>query len=224
MPRLTFLIAATILAVAPMALIFAAETKAYDLLFRTGTLDAIDRDTELIYRRTVHDALDPQAAARRTGEIALTIGPGAPAMARLDFRQDGRHRPLGRFPASVGNPMIMYFYESVIRDMAASAGGSPFYIRNRVKEILTRPGAVETAQMPYDGDTITVRTVRLRPFARDPNRDRMRGFGDLELRVSMSEAVPGWYLSLVAESADPAGQGAPVYRSELRFDRVQAAQ
>ena len=43
----------------------------------------------------------------------------------------------------------------------------------------------------------------------------MQGFGDLELRVTMSEAVPGWYMSLVAEAA-----GGEVYRSELTFDRL----
>ncbi|SFU19131.1 hypothetical protein [Sedimentitalea nanhaiensis] len=202
----------------------AAETKTYDLLFRTGTLDRIERGTELIYSRRVRNALDDQAATRGTGDVALVVKPGEPAMAELDFRQEAKHRSLGRFPASVGNPMIMYFYETVIRDMAASAGGSPFYIRNRVKEILTEQGEVKTTQSQYEGRTISVQTVRLRPFADDPNRDRMQGFDDLELRVSMSDAVPGWYLSLVAEAPNPTGKGAPTYLLELQFDRLEAVQ
>ena len=47
----------------------------------------------------------------------------------------------------------------------------------------------------------------------------MKGFGDLELRVTMSEDVPGWYMSLVAEAS-----GGSVYRSELLFDRVDGPQ
>ena len=35
--------------------------------------------------------------------------------------------------------MIMYFVETVTRDMGESAGGSVFYIRNRIKEALVTP-------------------------------------------------------------------------------------
>jgi hypothetical protein len=190
----------------------------YDLLFREGTLDAIDRSAALVYRRDVTNALRPDAAERDTGQIALSFGDAGKDMAQLQFRRDDKKRGLGRFPASVGNPMIMYFYESVIRDMAESAGGSSFYIRNRVKDALLRPTDIETGEAEFGGKTVPTQTVRLYPFLDDPNKDRMQGFGDLVLSVTMSEAVPGWYLSLVAE-AD--GETEPVYRSELVFDRLE---
>jgi len=196
----------------------------YDLLFRNGTLNEIDRDNALIYRRDVFNRLQPESAERDTGEIALSFDTGdgqeAPELARLAFHQDERHRGLGQFPASVGNPMIMFFYETVVRDMAESAGGSPFYIRNRVKEALIEPGEVEYGETEMDGRSVETRTIHLRPFEDDPNRDRMQGFGDLTLSVTMTEAVPGWYLSFVAE----AGQGTDtVYRSALHFDRMETA-
>ena len=193
--------------------------KTYDLLFRNGTLDEIDRDAALLYRRDVSNALLPKAAERDTGDIALSFREGEATMAMLEFRQDGRHKILGQFPASVGNPIIMYFYETVIRDMAESAGGSPFYIRNRVKEALVSPSDVEEGEADMNGRTVATRTIRMHPFRGDPNGDRMRGFGDLELRVTMSDAVPGWYVSLVAESSDGA-----VYRSELQFEGLEEAQ
>lgn len=197
-----------------------AGDKTYEMLFRNGTLDTISRDAELVYRRTVSNALSPEAGARDTGDIALSFREGDQAtMAMLEFRQDGKHRSLGRFPASVGNPMIMYFYEVVVRDMAESAGGSPFYIRNRVKEALVRESGLEQGEAEYDGRMITTQTIRLHPFEGDENRERMKGFGDLELRVTMSEEVPGWYLSFVAEAS-----GGAVYRSELSFDRLDGAQ
>ena len=186
----------------------------YDLLFRNGTLDTIDRSDELHYRRTVRNALQPDRDQRDSGRVAILFEDGN--MARIEFRQEEKGRALGRFPASVGNPMIMYFYESVVRDMSASAGGSPFYIRNRVKEALIQPSEVEPGEAVVNGKTVATKTVRLRPFAGDPNQDRMRGFGDLELSVTMSDEVPGWYLSLVAE--------ADVYRSETTFDRLDAGQ
>ena len=191
----------------------------YDLLFKGGTLDAVSRDAELTYTREVRNAAKPEAAERDTGAIALSFEEGEAVVATLEFRQDGKHRNLGSFPASVGNPMIMVFYESVIRDMAETAGGSPFYIRNRVKEALVQPAEIETGEAEFGGETVATRTVTLRPFLDDPNRDRMMGFGDLELRVTMSDAVPGWYLSLVAEA--PGAQGTEEgYVSALRFEQV----
>src|SRR6056297_165850 len=107
----------------------------YDLLFRDGTLDPVSRDHSLVYQREVTNTLNPDAAARDSGEIGLRIEQAEDMeMVRLEFRRDGKHRGMGSFPASVGNPMIMVFYESVIRDMAETAGGSPFYIRNRVTD------------------------------------------------------------------------------------------
>ncbi|MBN9888226.1 hypothetical protein [Salipiger abyssi] len=214
---------ALMVALACLALPVAAATteagQTYDLLFRQGTLDDVGRDKVLRYIRDVTNPAKPEAAERDTGEIALSFTEGEAVLANLQFLQDGKHRNLGSFPASVGNPMIMVFYEAVIRDMAETAGGSPFYIRNRVKEALTRPAETETGEASFAGGTIETRTVTLRPFAEDPNRARMMGFGDLELRVTMSEAVPGWYLSLVA-TAPGVGESDEGYRSELRFDAV----
>lgn len=194
--------------------------QAYDLLFQGGVLDTIGRDKELVYQRTVTNRLKPEAAERDTGDIALSFTEDGTEMAQLEFRQDEKHRAMGVFPASVGNPMIMVFYESTIRDMAESAGGSPFYIRNRVKDALVQPAEMVEGEAVVDGKTVPVQTIRMRPFAQDPNRDRMQGFGDLVLSVTVSEQVPGWYLRLVAET-EPADGSNAVYRSEMQFEGVQ---
>ncbi len=195
----------------------------YDLLFQNGTLDDVQQGTKLVYHREVINTLNPDTAGRDTGDIVLGFQQGDTPMAHLQFHQKDKHRSLGVFPASVGNPMIMVFYESVIRDMAETAGGSPFYIRNRVKEALIQPSNVEQGEAMIDGQTVQTQTIRLHPFANDPNSARMFGFGDLEMRVTMSGAVPGWYLSLVAEAPGSEGKGA-VYRSEMQFDHVVPVQ
>lgn len=192
-----------------------AAVETYDLLFRSGSLDGTDRDATLSYHRRVTNRLVPAADERDSGTISLSFVPGN--QAQLEFsRDDGKHRNLGSFPASVGNPMIMYFVETVVRDMAESAGGSPFYIRNRVKESLVRPAETVEETARFHGRTVPAVTVTLRPFSGDPNAARMRGFGDLALTVTMSEQVPGWYLSLRAEAPGAEG-GAPVYSSVLTF-------
>lgn len=193
--------------------------RTYDLLFRGGTLDEIARNAELVYRRQVTNALQPRAAARDTGDVALSFRTGDRIMALLEFHQDGKHKPLGRFPAGVGNPIIMYFHETVVRDMADAAGGSPFYIRNRIKEALVAPSQIKAAQATFAGRTIPTQTVLIRPFTGDPNRTRMQRFADLGLRVTMSDAVPGWYLRMEALA-----DGGDLYRSVMTFEGLESAE
>jgi hypothetical protein len=216
------MLVATLCAAGPLGAVTLEGQQTYDLLFRSGTLDEIGRDKALVYTREVRNSLKPEAADRDTGEIALLFSDTEEGIARLEFRQDGRHRGMGKFPASVGNPMIMMFYESVIRDMAESAGGSPFYIRNRVKEALVQPSEVIEGEVVIDGETVPTRTIRLYPFRDDPNADRMQGFGALELEVTMSEAVPGWYMQLVADVPAEVGGEGPVYHSVITFDALRA--
>lgn len=191
----------------------------YDLIFRTGTLDDVPRERVLEYDRAVALAADAAFAARNSGVVRLSFE--AEEMARLRFGKDGKTRNLGAFPATVGNPIIMYFVETVLRDVAQHAGGSPFYIRNRIKDALVREAEVETATAPYAGEEIAVRRLVLRPFEDDKNRERMRGYGDLTLTFTLSDAAPGWYSALVAEVAGPA-DGPPIYRNALTLTGAPA--
>ena len=194
----------------------------YDLLFRSGTLDALPRNHQLVYQREVTNALTPEAGDRDTGTIELKFIEGTPEQALLKFRQDEKYRNLGRFPASVGNPIIMYFVETVVRDMAESAGGSAFYIRNRVKDALVAPAELEGDPVDHRGEKVDATAVTLRPFKDDPNAQRMMGFDALELVVTMSEKVPGWYHTL--EARVPGRDGGTIYSSKMVFDKAEATE
>ncbi len=217
-PAANGLLVAALLFFAAIQAAAAADT--YDLLFRTGTLDGLPRETLLTYERQVSARANEQIADRETGTVRLDFAPED--MAVLTFLQGDRHRTIGSFPAKVGNPLILYFVESIVRDMATTAGGSPFYIRNRIKASLEQDNPVLEETLETDGGSIKVTTVTLQPFRNDPNKDRMKGFGDLELTVRMSEQIPGWYYQLQAEapvSPETDGDAAqtPVYASSIRF-------
>lgn len=218
----TALVAAALLAAAPAPAGSAtAGAETYDLLFKGGTLDAVPRDYRLVYTRAVTNTYKPETEERDSGRIELTFDDGTPQGAFLRFYQDDKHRNIGTFPASVGNPIIMYFVETVVRDMAESAGGSPFYIRNRVKEALVAPAEIADEPAKVGGQEVAAREITIRPFAGDPNAERMQGFGDLEIRVTMSDEVPGWYYAL--EAVVP-GKDGPRYASTMTFtgeDKVE---
>ena len=89
--------------------------------------------------------------------------------------------------------------------MAALTGGSPFYIRNRLKEALFRGGEVAI----QDGRRI----ARFQPFADDPRRDRMYGFDSLTLRFALDDPS-GPIRQMLAETGPLAGDR-PAYRNEM---------
>lgn len=192
---------------------------AYDLVFRTGTLDGLPAGTGLVYRREALNAMRP-AAGEGGGEIRLSLPPEARGEAALVLVRGERVRRIGRFPAEVGNPLAMYFAEELVRDMSDTLGGSPFYIRNRLKEALARPADARQVAAVWNGAGIAAEEVVLHPFADDPARARMGPFAGLEIVVTVSEAVPGWYLGLAATASG--ADGAAVYVSRLVLDRAEA--
>ncbi|ETX14229.1 hypothetical protein OCH239_03940 [Roseivivax halodurans JCM 10272] len=177
---------------------------AYDRIFVNGTLDEVPADRTLVYDRSITNGFDPEP--EEDGRIELSI---EGEMARLTLRRDGRHRVLGEFPAGVGNPIIMYFVETVVRDVAEAAGGNPFYIRNRMKEALLEAGEVR--------DVPGATEVTLHPFADDPNAARMQGFDALTLSAVMSPEVPGLYQTLSASIPET---GTEAYSTTLTFDHM----
>lgn len=185
-----------------------------ELILKTGTLADFDRSGALTYDQTITLAQNPTLAEREVGQVVLSANADDPAGVLLSFHKDDGQRKLGAFPQSVGNPLFMYFVETVIRDMAGITGGSPFYIRNRVKDALVNRTEVTQTTITQDDQQIPARQAVLIPFANDPNRDRMGGFGDLTLTVTMSDDVTGWYQSLDATAVK---DGVTVYQRHLEL-------
>ncbi|WP_017998672.1 hypothetical protein [Paracoccus sp. N5] len=114
-------------------------------------------------------------------------------------------RRIGPFPVSGGDPALTFFLETVSRDMAALTGGSPFYIRNRLKDALFRGGEVRRE----DGATVAVFV----PFRGDKNSARMMGFETLELRFTLGE--PKAPIRAMAARTGPLAGGQPAYDSAM---------
>lgn len=125
---------------------------------------------------------------------------GKPVL-QLEQKARGRDRKIGRFPLSGGDPSVVFFLESTTRDMATLTGGSPDYIRNRIKDAVFRGGSVAR-----EGG---VTTVVARPFESDPNRARMGGFETLQLRFVLGDDPAAPIREMVAETAGPVSPAVP---------------
>lgn len=192
----------------------AAET--YDLLFRKGALAGLPaspppaageegRDI-LVYDRIVSPLKKDESGDTDTIGLQLTSDDNA----ALILHRGPQMRMIGTFPASVGNPLIMYFLETAVADIAKQSGGSPFYMRNRIKEALLKDAEIVPVSVRIGDRDVAARQVTIRPFAEDKARGQMGRFAELALAVTVSQDVPGWYYSLkasVPEGSTPADIG-----------------
>ncbi len=179
-----------------------------ELLFETPHFATAIPDAPLAYER------------RRTADPVLNLGPDRIEAVTVTPRADGGTvvtltpeggptRALPPFEGVPGNPLLMLFLENTVRAVAQATGGSPFYLRNRMKAAL-RDGLTESEGT----DGITVLTAS--PFAADPNADKMGPFGALTLRFELSDGLPGGFRLLRA--AAPGEGGAAFVEAFARVD------
>ncbi len=191
--------------------VFAAAAQAgeaQDLLFATGALEDVAPGTRLAYAYTRETAPEnPVVPQVPSGRVTLTAGADS---ASVVLEAAGRRTAIDELPAGAGNPVFLVFMEETVRAVAALTGGSPFYIRNRLRDALASGGA--TVAVEAAGGAAT--RLEFRPFADDPNAARMRGMDALALGFVLSDAVPGRFVSL--EAAIPASETGTV-RFEQRM-------
>lgn len=190
---------------------------AFDLVFRSGTLDGLPEGTEIHYAAVGM----PQAGADDPWrEVVVGLGPDDSALLQQQPAEgDGPARPLGSFDATVGNPVAMLFLERTVQNISESTGGSPFYIRNRIRDALAGPGRIEEVTVTWEGESISATEIALSPFMEDAHRAELGSFADLEIRVVVSEALPGWYHTMTAEA--PATGTEEAYAASLSLAGVE---
>ncbi|GEO87471.1 MULTISPECIES: hypothetical protein [Alphaproteobacteria] len=193
----------------------------YDLLFAKTALSGLaasapptdgqkGSDT-LVYDRVVSPLKKGQSPDTDTIGLQLT----SDDKVALILHRGPQMRFIGSFPASVGNPLIMYFLESALSDVAKQSGGSPFYMRNRIKEALLKDAEIVPVSVRIGERDVAARQVTIRPFAKDKARDQMGRFAELALAVTVSEDVPGWYYSLRATVPEGSGPEDISYSSAI---------
>jgi hypothetical protein len=166
---------------------------------------------------------DPRLQPIVDGSASLLVAenPAGERKLEVTLTSDGRARPVPSFAGSAAHPLLLIILESTVRNMAELTGGSPFYIRNRMREALwVAAESPEPAELVLEGATLPAEAVVVRPFAEDPNRAEMGAFAALELRFVLSEAVPGGIARLEAETG-PGPEGTPELAEAIAFVRLE---
>ena len=179
-----------VLALVPLAALADAVS---DLLMAPGVFAEAPVGSAVAYaeERTVPDGGSLVDVA--AGAVRLEVHEdGGKRELRLVKESEGQAQPVGTCPPGVANPLLRDFLETTVRATAEATGGSPYYIRNRIREALV------AADATGEGGE---REAVLVPFAGDPNRAKMGAFADLTLRLRFDPERPERILELSADTA-----------------------
>lgn len=124
-------------------------------------------------------------------------------VAEVLIHRGDREGEAGPFPTMNGNPIALILLERDVKEMAQLTKGSPFYLRNRVREHLST-GTVEPAHFSYDGREVEGWKLTMRPFTEDPNKDKLLELAGRRYEFLFSDSVPGglYSIDVVTPKAD----------------------
>jgi hypothetical protein len=198
------------------------------LLFEAPALVGVPTGTTLIYRleRTIAESRggleEPRLGAMPSAStVELSLHPEATGgrEARIEIVTGGQRQPAGPFPTLVGNPVLLVVLERDVAEMSRALRGSPYYIRNRIREALGETTLAEPARFAFTGREVAGWRIAVSPFAQDRHRDRLREHAARRYEFTLSEAVPGglYEIRMVTPSAD----GSPLVEDRLAFERAE---
>jgi hypothetical protein len=195
----------TIVALCAALAFGAAHAEPADMLFNTPHLAGVSAGSALVYDHVRHS--DPALGIGPDFDQAIAVRMGEGAAESFTLNAEGTTpRTFDVNDGVPGNPLLMVFLENALRSVSQATGGSPFYLRNRMRE------ALAGSLVEEDG------ALTMQPFLNDENREKLGVFADMALRFEVSETTPGMLVSMVAQ-AGPAE--APVYKEEIRYEAVR---
>jgi hypothetical protein len=198
-----------------------AEPTSSSLLFETPALVGVATGTTLVYRleRTVAQSGAGLLPSMSTVELSLQPDATGEREAKVELVTDERRQPAGPFPSVIGNPVVLVLLERDVGEMSRLLRGSPFYIRNRIREALGETTLAEPARFTFQGREVEGWRVAVSPFAQDPNRAKFREYAAKRYEFTLSDAVPGALYEL--RMVTPNGDGPPLVEDRLAFERSQ---
>ncbi|MFC7704139.1 hypothetical protein ACFQXB_08035 [Plastorhodobacter daqingensis] len=165
------------------------SSSAAQVLLQPGAFDA---DSAAPARYLRDRQIDTAAAPETT---MIEVGQAADRLTLFALEGDQR-RQLGTFAPNGATPILLFFLEETVRAVAEATGGSPFYIRNRMREALVRAEAAR-GEGPF--------SVRIAPFESDTNRARLGAFADLRIEITAEPGHPAHVLALSADTIEAGG-------------------
>lgn len=197
---------------------FAGPQTGTEMLFGSSSYDDVQSGTTITYSysRSADPKIPAQAIADGSIAVLRTENDAGSDKTIITVRQNGGRRQLEHLPADRGNPIFVIFLESSVSAITFATKGSPFYIRNRIKDAFASGGDVSEGKIEVDGTERDVTHIDYRPFKGDRNAEKMgTAFENLLMRFTLADSVPGHYVAMKTQAAV---DGTDYFIEEVRFE------
>lgn len=204
--------------------VIAADRSGTEILFDRTSFDDVRAGTIITYThdRSADEKIPVKpidggaVVVNRTGDGEGEGDGAGKVLVTLEYGEGKGRRTLEHLPADRGNPIFVVFLESSVAAVTYATKGSPFYIRNRIKDAFATGGEVSTGRIEIDGVEAEATHIDYRPLKGDENVDKFGlAFENLMLRFTLSDAVPGRFASM---TADAQVDGTVYFSEEMRFE------
>ncbi len=200
---------------------FAGTLTGTEILFGSASFDDVKAGTTLSYthKRSADEKIPVRAISDGHIVVNRIDNEDGADKTIVTLKQGEGKRQLEHLPADRGNPIFVVFLESSVSSVTFATKGSPFYIRNRIKDAFASGGEVSSGTVEVDGEEIDATHIDYRPFKGDRNAERMgAAFENLLVRFTLSDDVPGHFVEMttVAKIDETV-----FFIEEVRFDATE---
>ena len=182
-----------------------AQPSPVELFFETPYLAKLPNGTRLSYNYT-HTTARKDLGDSFDETMQLTVAPAeedaSKQVAKVDIRRGEVERGAGPFPA-ISNPLTLVLLEREAKEITDLSKGSPYYIRNRLRDALAK-ATVEPTRFDYGGKPVAGWKMSMTPFADDPHKQQLVEIINRRYEFLFSDEVPGglYAMRVVTPQAD----------------------
>lgn len=181
----------------------AADTpKAVDLLFEGKHIAQLPAGTELVYKFERKPSDEKQLGEGFSDNIKMKIeGEGAPGKKNvvLEIYSGERAREPHHSTDLDGNPILLVYLDTALGHFRQLAGGDQAYLKNAFSQSFAKDANVTPVKVSYKGADVDGYRVTVTPYAKDPNRSKMKGWQVAEFSLVLSDQVPGKFAQMVSK-------------------------
>jgi len=123
-----------------------------------------------------------------------------------------------------GNPVLLFYLEREIREMARLTGGRADHFRQRIRAALADSAQIKDVDIHFDGRTLRAQQITISPYDTDPNRDRFVRLAGKQYVFTLCDGIPGriYQLRGIVAAASGSSKDEPVLDETLTFKSAGA--
>lgn len=191
-------------------------SRAETLLFITPHLDAVPAPSRLHYEFRRSGSLEK--AFQDSIDIDITAAPGGGKKGSARFLSGSRRVPYPDVEDASGNPLLLFYLEHEIREMARLTGGSPDHFRRRIRMALAESAQIKDVEVRFGGRKTSAQQISIAPYAEDPNRDHFTRLAAKRYTFTVGEGFPGYIYRI--EALVPASGPRPALDDTVTLESV----